>query len=86
MIITINTFIPLLLKGELMTILDKLAQQIENILKQQKLLLAENKKLKQKIEMLENAEPTITRLKEEKRKQNQKIRELTEKIEELLTL
>ena len=86
MIITINTFIPLLLKGELMTILDKLAQQIENILKQQKLLLAENKKLKQKIEMLENAEPTITRLKEEKRKQNQKIRELTGKIEELLTL
>jgi len=82
MIITINTFIPLLL----MTILDKLAQQIENILKQQKLLLAENKKLKQKVEMLENPEPTITRLKEEKRKQNQKIRELTEKIEELLTL
>ncbi len=69
-----------------MTILDKLAQQIENILKQQKLLLAENKKLKQKVEMLENPEPTITRLKEEKRKQNQKIRELTEKIEELLTL
>ena len=69
-----------------MTSLDRLAQQIENILHQQKTLKSENQKLKERIELLSTSEEMIAKLQEEQRQQKREIEELTQRLERLLTL
>ncbi len=82
MIITIK----LLGKGWIMTALDRLAQQIDNLLHERRTLKAENQRLKRQIEILTKSEETIANLENEKRQQNREIIELSKRLERLIHL
>ena len=67
-----------------MTPLDKLTNQVENMLKTQKMLIEQNQKLKEKLDRFSNSNPTITELQKEKENQTKAIEELSRKIETVL--
>lgn len=69
-----------------MTALDRLAQQIDNLLHERRTLKAENQRLKRQIEILTKSEETIANLENEKRQQNREIIELSKRLERLIHL
>jgi len=69
-----------------MTLLDKLTQQIENILEKQKLLESENEKLKQRLNILANADETIAKLELEKNQYEKSLNELISRLEKVLII
>ncbi len=69
-----------------MTALDRLNQQIEELLEQQQILKSENKRLKQQLDLSSNHQEIIAKLQEEREKQAKEIELLTQRLEKLLTL
>ncbi|MBU1669079.1 hypothetical protein KKC13_11725 [bacterium] len=69
-----------------MTLIDKLTQQIENILHKQKVLESENERLKKQLNMLANVDETIAKLELEKNQHEKALTELTSRLEKLLTI
>ena len=69
-----------------MTALDRLNQQIEELLEQQQILKSENKRLKQQLDLSSNHQEIIAKLQEERENQAKEIELLTQRLEKLLTL
>jgi regulator of replication initiation timing len=68
----------------MMTLLDRLAQHIKNILNQKRALENENERLKKELAMPTREKEIIASLKKEKNRQYEEIKKLTQKIESLL--
>jgi len=69
-----------------MTLLDKLTQQIENMLYKQKVLESENEKLKKQLGMLASVDETIAKLEFEKNQREEALQALTLRLEKLLKI
>ena len=69
-----------------MTLLDKLTQQIENMLHKQKMLESENERLKKQLKMLASVDETIAKLEFEKNQREEALQALTLRLEKLLTI
>lgn len=67
-----------------MTALDRLAQQIKNILNQKRILESENERLKKELAIPSREKKIIESLKKERNRQYEEIKKLTQKIESLL--
>ncbi|MBD3793647.1 MAG: hypothetical protein IE889_05740 [Campylobacterales bacterium] len=67
-----------------MTSIDRLAQQIDNLMHQLRTLKAENERLRKQLAMLVSSEETIAHLEEEKYQQMQEIIKLTDRLESLI--
>lgn len=67
-----------------MTSIDRLAQQIDNLMHQLRTLKAENERLRKQLAMLASSEETIAHLEEEKYQQMQEIIKLTDRLESLI--
>lgn len=69
-----------------MTLLEKLTQQIENILHKQKVLESENERLKKQLKMLANVDETIAKLEFEKNQREESLQKLTLRLEKMLNI
>ena len=67
-----------------MTAIDKLAQQIDNLMYELHTLKAENERLKKQLAILISTEEIIAHLEKEKHEQTQKIIKLTQRLEKLV--
>ena len=67
-----------------MTALDRLTQQIKNILHKNRILEEENRRLREELAIPSREKEVIQSLKREKNRQYEEIKKLTKKIESLL--
>lgn len=67
-----------------MTALDRLTQQIDNLMHELRTLKTENERLKKQLALLTSSEETIAHLEEEKYEQTQQIIKLTKRLEKLI--
>ena len=67
-----------------MTAIDRLAQQIDNLMYELHRLKAENKRLKKELALLATTKEKVAHLEKEKHEQTQKIIKLTQRLEKLV--
>jgi len=67
-----------------MTLLEKLSQQVDNILERHHEVQSENIRLNKRLKLLSNAEETIFALQQEKKEQDEALTTLVFRLEQLL--
>ena len=67
-----------------MTLLEKLSQQVDNILERHHEVESENIRLNKRLKLLSNAEETIFALQQEKKEQDEALTTLVFRLEQLL--
>jgi len=67
-----------------MTLLEKLSQQVDNILDKHHELESENIRLKKQLKLLSNADEVISQLQKEKKEQDKTLEDLVFRLEQLL--